>query len=61
MHADTIITLNRTDEEAEEERLRIYIAKDRNGVDRRIIHIHTGFSVGQFYKRVPPPVKEVEE
>ena len=49
--ADTVVTLNRTDEEARREGMRLYLAKDRNGIDKRIITIKTNYAKGAFYRR----------
>jgi replicative DNA helicase len=51
MHADTVVTLNRTDEEARRESMRLYLAKDRNGIDKQIITIKTNYAKGAFYRR----------
>lgn len=51
MHADTVVTLNRTDEEAQREYMRLYIAKDRDGIDKRLIPMHTNYSKGSFYRK----------
>lgn len=51
MHADVIISLNRTDEEAQREAIRLYIVKDRNGLDKVVIPGYTNFKRGCFWKR----------
>jgi replicative DNA helicase len=51
MHADIIVTLNRDDDEAQQEKIRLYVAKDRDGVDKRIIHGYTNYSKGAFWSR----------
>lgn len=50
-NSDVIISLNRDDEEANREYIRLYIAKDRNGVDKKVISGYTNFSRGAFWKR----------
>ena len=51
MHSDVIISLNRDDEESNREYIRLYIAKDRNGVDKKVIGGYTNFRRGSFWKR----------
>jgi hypothetical protein len=51
MHADIIVTLNRDDDEAQQEKIRLYVAKDRDGVDKRIIHGYTNYKKGAFWSR----------
>ena len=51
MHSDVIISLNRDDEEAGREYIRLYIAKDRNGIDKKVIGGYTNFARGAFWKR----------
>ena len=48
-HSDIIVTINRNDEEAAAEQVRLYVAKDRNGVDKRIIKGYTDYKNGNFW------------
>ena len=51
MHSSSIITINRNDEEARREAARLFVAKERYGIDKRIIHIKTNYAKGAFYRR----------
>lgn len=51
MHADVVISINRNDDEAEQEKARLYVAKDRDGVDKKTITISTNYSKGAFISR----------
>ena len=50
MHSDIVISLNRDDDDAKRERLRIYLAKDKNGIDKRVINISTNYAKGAFWR-----------
>lgn len=50
-NSDIIITLNRNDEEAQQEKIRLYVAKDRDGVDKRVIEGYTNYKKGSFWSR----------
>lgn len=50
MHADVVISLNRSDEEASRERIRLYLAKDKNGVDKKVIDGSTNYARGVFWR-----------
>lgn len=51
MHADVVISINRNDDEADQEKARLYVAKDRDGVDKKIITIGTNYKKGAFWSR----------
>lgn len=51
MHADVVISINRNDEEADQEKVRLYVAKDRDGVDKKTITISTNYAKGGFISR----------
>jgi hypothetical protein len=51
MHADVVISINRNDDEAEQEKVRLYVAKDRDGVDKKTIVISTNYAKGAFFSR----------
>lgn len=51
MHSDVIITVNRTEEEKQNEMMRLYMAKNRNELDSITLKIHTNFKKGSFYRR----------
>lgn len=51
MHADVVISINRNDDEAEQEKVRLYVAKDRDGVDKKTITIATNYKRGAFMSR----------
>ena len=53
MHSDIILSLNRTAGEKDRNRLRIYLAKNRNELDNKVIPIHTDFKRGLFYVADP--------
>jgi replicative DNA helicase len=50
MHGDVVISLNRDDNEAAREKLRLYLAKDKNGIDKKIISISTNYAKGAFFR-----------
>ncbi len=50
-NADYVITINRNMEEKADGKARLYLAKDRNGIDSKIIPIHTNFPKGALYSR----------
>lgn len=50
-NATYVITINRTDEEAQEGKARLYIAKDQVGMDKKIIPISTDYARGAFFTR----------
>ena len=47
--ADLILSICRTDVEEQEDRARLYIAKNRRGKARFAVPIHTDFKRMQFY------------
>ena len=50
-NSDIVITLNRDDDEADQEKIRLYVAKDRDGVDKKIIKGYTNYKKGAFWSR----------
>jgi hypothetical protein len=51
MHSSIVISINRTDEEAAQNQARLYLAKDRTGIDKLVIPINTDYARGAFYTR----------
>lgn len=49
---DVVITLCQTLEEAEDEKMRMFLAKNRGGQSKKIVDIETAFDRAQFCKRV---------
>jgi len=50
-HADIVLWLAQTKEEKEEELMRIWVSKNRNGPFGRTIHLETNYSYMKFYER----------
>lgn len=57
MHADVVMSLNRNDQEAKYERIRIFFAKNKNNVDKQTIQGFTDYSRGSFWKGVTNGLK----
>jgi hypothetical protein len=52
MHANVIVSLNRTAEEKARETMRLFLAKNKSGVSEVIIPINTNYSKGALYRKV---------
>jgi replicative DNA helicase len=50
--ASTVVSLNQNATEYENQQMRLFLAKNRKGVAKRIIPVHTNFSKGAFYRKV---------
>lgn len=50
-HSTYVVTINRNIDEEAQEKARLYIAKDRTGLSKKVISINTNYSKGAFFSR----------
>jgi replicative DNA helicase len=60
MLADLIISLCQTQKEKQEERMRLFVAKNRNDISEVVVPIMTNFRKGTFYKIMPSEEESLE-
>lgn len=49
--ASTVVSLNQTPVELENQKMRLFLAKNRKGISKKIINVSTNFEMGSFWRR----------
>lgn len=50
-HSDIIVSINRSEDDKRQQRLRLYLAKNRSDIDGIVLSLYSNFGSGQFYRR----------